>query len=160
MVGGGEIKNPAGGAGVRLFSALFRERPLRPPDGLDPLHSFLHGGFREIRALLELLQHSRALVLLLEALNGAVDGFIVCNDDADQTKSPPSASTTETCSADYCPLSGSATTFSSSRRSPNLSNETTMARSPPEVRSLERTFPMPHSAWKMASPIVYEFCGR
>src|SRR5271169_4436053 len=124
-----------------MGSGLLCQCPLCSADGLDFFHPLFDGGFREIRPLLELFQDAGAFVFLLEALDGAVNGFIVRDDDADQTKSPPSACLQF--------VSGSTTTFSRSFRSPSLSNATTIALSPPEVRSLETTFPIPHSVWKI-----------
>ena len=77
-------------AGVFANSGLLGLRALSTPDGFDFLHPSLDGGFRKIRALLELLENARTLVLLLEALDGAIDGFVIRDHDADQTKSPPS----------------------------------------------------------------------
>jgi len=68
---------------------LLGQGPLCAAYGFDPLHAFLHRRFCEIGALLEFLQDARALVLLLEALDRAIDRFVFSNDDAYQTSSPP-----------------------------------------------------------------------
>jgi len=62
---------------------FFHQRPLRAADGFDFLHPLLDGRFGEIRALFHLFQDSRTFVFLLEAAYGAVDVFILLNDDAD-----------------------------------------------------------------------------
>jgi hypothetical protein len=84
-----DVRNPCLiGRGFSVLQ-LLSLRALRAADGLDFFHPPLHGGFRKIGALLELLEHARTLVFLLEALDGAIDGLIISDHDANQTKSPP-----------------------------------------------------------------------
>lgn len=57
-------------------------------DGLLLFHSLLDGRLGIISPLLEFFQNARTLVLFLEALDSAVDGFVFLDDDADQVVSP------------------------------------------------------------------------
>ncbi len=71
-------------------SGLLSHCPLRAAHGFHLLHPFLDGGFGEVGALLKLLQHTGAFVLLLEALDRAVNGFVFRYNNTDQLRSPPS----------------------------------------------------------------------
>ncbi len=54
-------------------------------NGFDLLHALLDRRFCEKRPLLELFQNTGPFVLLLKSTNGAVDRFILSNDNSDQS---------------------------------------------------------------------------
>jgi len=68
---------------------FFHHSSLCTANCLDPFHAPFHRRFREERALLELLQHARPLVLLLETPNRTIDRFILTNDDTYQMNHLP-----------------------------------------------------------------------
>lgn len=61
---------------------------LRATDGFLLLHALLDGRLGVVSPLFEFLENARTLVLLLETLYSAVDGFVFLDDDADQVMSP------------------------------------------------------------------------
>ncbi len=63
---------------------LFHHRALCAADGFDLFHPLLDRRLREKGALLEFLQDAGPFILLLETTDGAVDWFILANDNSDQ----------------------------------------------------------------------------
>ena len=72
------------------INTLLGQRALCTPHGFHSLHAFLDRGLGKIGSLLELLQNSRPLVLLLEPLDRAINRFVLRDDNTNQTLSPPS----------------------------------------------------------------------
>jgi hypothetical protein len=70
---------------------LFHHSALSTTDGLDLFHALLDRRLREKRPLLELFQNTGPFVLLLKSTNGAVDRFILSNDNSDQSNHLPRA---------------------------------------------------------------------
>ena len=91
-----KLKNPDQLTGVFFFFqtirrlGFFHPRSYCPPHRFHFLHAFLDGRFGKVGTFLELLQNARALVLLLEAAQRAVDGFMILYNYADHINSPPS----------------------------------------------------------------------
>lgn len=60
----------------------------RAADGFLLFHALLDGRLGVVSPLLEFLENARTLVLFLETLNSAIDGFVFLHNDADQVMSP------------------------------------------------------------------------
>lgn len=57
-------------------------------DGFLLFHALLDRRLGVVGPLFELFKNTRTLVLFLETLNSAIDGFVFLNNDADQVISP------------------------------------------------------------------------
>ena len=70
--------------GFLLLHTFFHFVMMRTADGFDFFHPFFNRRLREIRAFFEFLQNAGSFVLLLKALQCAIDGFVVIDIDTDQ----------------------------------------------------------------------------